>query len=132
MSFVKVKNSATVATSARRALMTALTVTSLSFAAIGAHAEAPLQRIEVSLAGLNLATQADARTAYSRLRAAAQKVCHGVESTERRGHLKFDRCYQEALSNAVADVGNGNISSLHLSDRNVRVAQRETAQATGS
>ena len=132
MSFVKVKNSATVATGVRRALITALTVTSLSFAAVGAHAEAAVQQVEVSLAGLNLATQVDAKTAYSRLRAAAQKVCHGLESTERRGHLKYDRCYQEALSNAVADVRNGNITSLHLSDRNVRVAQRETAQASGS
>ena len=131
MSFVKVKNSATVATSARRALLAALTVTSLSFAAVSAHAGAPTQ-IEVSLAGLNLATQGDAKKAYSRLRTAAQKVCHGLESRDPRGRLQHDRCYQQALANAVADVHNGNVSALHLSDRTVRVAQREMETAKGS
>jgi UrcA family protein len=127
MSIKSSMDSAINATSVRHLLLTAIGVTALSLVAVNVRAEAPAPQVTVSLAGLNLATQADAKTAYSKLRRAAKTVCHEMESRDLHGSLGYEQCYRNALANAIGSVDNGNLTELHRSDRTVRIAQRDTA-----
>jgi UrcA family protein len=126
-----VNDSAIHATRVRRMFLCALGVTALSLGAVTVEAANPPQ-VEVSLAGLNLATQQDAKTAYSRLRNAAKTVCRPLESTDPRGRMRHKQCYQDALANAVADVNSASVTALLNSDRSVRLAQRDGMRNSGS
>ncbi|HEY5809984.1 MAG TPA: UrcA family protein [Povalibacter sp.] len=124
MSIKSSKDSAIHATSMHHLMLTAIGVTALSLVAVNVRAQTVVPQVSVSLAGLNLATQHDAKTAYSKLRSAAKSVCHNLESRDPRGRQVHEQCYQDSLARAVDEVDNGNITALHQSDRTVRIAQR--------
>ena len=134
MSFVKVKikNSATVATTARRALVVAFGVTALSFGSANVWAADPLPQKEVSLVGLDLSQPADASQAYSRIAAAAKDVCRQLAIREQAGLKRVQQCFKQSLANAVKAVDNEQLTRLHQSDRNVRMAQRSSNRADKS
>ena len=132
MSIKSSMDSAIHATSVRHLLLTAIGVTALSLVAVNVRAQAAAPQVSVSLAGLNLATQRDVKTAYSKLRSAAKSVCHNLESRDVRGRQHYEQCYQDSLANAVEVVDNGNLTALHQSDRTVRIAQRGTTPRSGS
>lgn len=131
MSTKSIMDSAINATTARRLLTTAIGVAALSLATVNVQAQAAAPQVTVSLAGLNLATQGDAKTAYSKLRWAAKSVCHDLESRDPLGRRSYEHCYQRSLANAVHAVDNGNLTALHRSDRMMRIAQRDTAAGSG-
>ena len=123
MSLKSLMHSAAHATRARHALLTAIGVTALSLIAVNVQAQTVAKQTTVSLKGLNLAKIDDAKAAYSKLRTAARYVCE-QPTRDPRVVQRRQQCFDEALSNAVASVGSGNLSALHDSDRNVRLAQR--------
>jgi UrcA family protein len=124
MSFVNVRNSATHATRARRALISAVGVTLLSLGSATVCAASPLPQKEVSLADLDLSLAADTNKAYGRLAAAAKVVCRQIDIAEPRGMRSRNQCFKVALANAVNTVNNEQLTRLHQSDRSVRLAQR--------
>jgi len=124
MSIINVKNSATHATRARRALITALGVTVLSLGTATVWAASPLPQKEVSLADLDLSQAADTAKAYGRLAAAAKDVCRQIDIAEPRGMRTRNQCFKVTLANAVNTVNNEQLTQLHQSDRKVRLAQR--------
>ncbi|MFL6577500.1 MAG: UrcA family protein [Povalibacter sp.] len=124
MYFANLKSSATDATRARRALLTAIGVTALSFASATVMAETPLPSTVVSLQGLDLSQPSDAKQAYAKLNKAAKQVCQQFDIAEPRGMKVRNQCFKTALANAVNAVNNESLTQLHQSDRNVRLAQR--------
>lgn|GEM_PF-1803878 len=74
--------------------------------------------IHVSYAGLDLATSQGAAILYSRLRAAASKVCgdypvHAAEASNWRFNASMQRCYQDALSQSIAKVNAPQLTALY-------------------
>ncbi|HKE95671.1 MAG TPA: UrcA family protein [Povalibacter sp.] len=126
------------ATRARRVLLAIVGGAVLSLAAAGASVASETAgewlapQVTVSLAGLDLASQKDARSAYSQLQHAARSVCRELENRDPRGLRQYENCYNRALSNAVAAVDNRNLTALHRSDSNIRIARREADAHAGS
>ena len=84
----------------------------------------------VNFGDLDLSRASDAQVLYSRLRAAAKSVCGTADARNLRMRQFAVECYQQSLSNAVADVSNANLTALLAADRSIRVAQR-IAPASG-
>jgi UrcA family protein len=84
----------------------------------------------VSYGDLDLSRDADAKVLYSRLRAAAKSVCGTVDARNLRMRQAAAECYRQSLANAVSDVGDQNVATLHASDPSIRVASR-AVPATG-
>jgi UrcA family protein len=78
----------------------------------------------VSYADLDLSSSADAKVLYSRLRTAAKAVCGEPDARNLSLRRLARECYESALSNAVVDLDNANVTALHATDRSIRVAQR--------
>lgn len=82
--------------------------------------------VVVSYADLDLSRQAGVDTLYTRLRSASKTVCgtRDVRIVQRR--RDWDRCYDEALDNAVATVGVEQMVAEHRAQtgRDVGAASR--------
>ncbi len=78
--------------------------------------EADRAAVRVSYADLNLSNAAGLATLYARLKSASLAVC-GSRSLIKAGSLeqlaKNKRCYEGALSKAVARIDNDKLSELH-------------------
>ena len=72
--------------------------------------------VRVSSADLDLSKVAGAQTLYIRLRAASHSVC-GSRSLTEAGSLNQltvnKRCFESALSKAVARIGNAKLNAIH-------------------
>ena len=72
--------------------------------------------VRVSYADLDLSNEAGLATLYSRLKSASQAVC-GSRSFIEAGSLEQlaenKRCYESALSKAIARIDNDKLSDLH-------------------
>ena len=72
--------------------------------------------VRVSYADLDLSNEAGLATLYARLKSASLAVC-GSRSLIKAGSLeqlaKNKRCYEGALSKAVARIDNDKLSDLH-------------------
>lgn len=114
---------------ARRFVLTAVGVATLSSFAINAQAGDAAPQVSVSYQSLDLSKQADAQVLYSRLRAAARIVCRQFEGFELSRVRQHEACYDQALSNAVAAVDHANLTALYRSDETIRLALREDARS---
>jgi UrcA family protein len=83
------------------------------FAASAAHAGDPAAtgRVTVTYRDLNISTVAGATTLYQRIRGAAKAVC-GEEGKRLEEHAAWGRCYQSAVSGAVAAVNSPMLSAV--------------------
>ena len=72
----------------------------------------PLTKI-VAYGDLNLETEAGARVLYSRLRNAAKDVCEPMESRYLSRKSLWQSCFDNALTNAVAQVNKTRVTALH-------------------
>jgi UrcA family protein len=70
---------------------------------------APFER--VSLSGLNLDTEADAKILYGRLKKAAMEVCQRVVG--QNVSLEVGRCSSQLLDIAVSEVNRPALTALH-------------------
>ena len=78
---------------------------------------AKLQEVEVnsltlSYADLNLGSAEDQQTLYQRLRKAAREVCATRKARTAEQVRDSRHCYEEALTKAIADVGNSGVMAL--------------------
>jgi UrcA family protein len=96
------------------------TVIALIFTASAATStllNANMQDVEVksrtvSFADLNLGSVEDQGTLFQRLRKAAKEVCKTREARTTAAMRDSRECYEEALDEAVAEVGNAGIIAL--------------------
>jgi UrcA family protein len=81
-------------------------------------AEAPdevARSVVVRYADLDLSSPKDAHTLYDRLHAAARSVCTniGVQDSDLASLAQYHRCIQQAMANAVANVGSKRLAEIH-------------------
>jgi len=112
-------------TTGARVMLTAFGATLALFAATGHASEDPLQKT-VRYGDLNLSKSEDASELYARLQRAAAVVCRTDEGIALRLKRVHKACAEQALSAAVAQVGDPALTALHKADARIRVAQRRS------
>ena len=103
-----------------RTFLVTVVVTAMAIPAIAGATpfinEADRAAVRVSYADLNLSNAAGLATLYARLKSASTAVC-GSRSLFQAGSLEQlaenKRCYEGALSKAVARIDNDKLSELH-------------------
>jgi UrcA family protein len=80
----------------------------------------------VPQATVRYAKRADTTHLYARLQAASQSVCRQHEGKELRHVTETRACYDRALNDAVAKVGDSALSALHHAKQDVRMAQNDS------
>lgn len=75
------------------------------------------QSLVVKYGDLNLNTGDGVKTLHARLRKAANEVCKPFDGRALGGNAEYGACVSNAVSRAVADVGNANLTRLHLYGR---------------
>jgi UrcA family protein len=78
----------------------------------------------VRFADLNITTEAGAKVLYSRIRAAAQDVCHDSSGGDPIQRLGVSACIAKAIDKAVRDVNSPVLSSLRFGSGDVRLASK--------
>jgi len=104
---------------------------SLSLFSMSASAqiEPPQQRVDFY--DLDLTKDKDTQRLYSRLRTAASEVCaqfSNYKSAVMR--VRKQQCEHNALTGAVATIGNESLTALHTKRSEAKLAQRKTRSAT--
>jgi UrcA family protein len=78
----------------------------------------------VSYTDLDLTRSVDTSRLYARLKYASQKVCNGYDSRELRTRDLYAECVDKALNNAVAEVNDARLTSLHAAEPRIRLARK--------
>lgn len=94
----------------------AIVAISVSAQAAGTGRNMTTQSVTVSYGDLNLSHQAGIATLYSRLRAAAGRVCAPEpdgRDLDKRDYWK--QCFNQAMDNAVAGINNPALTQAHFS-----------------
>jgi UrcA family protein len=81
--------------------------------AVAAEPGAALE-ITVNYGELDLAKDEGAARLYSRLRAAARKVCAPFDGRELQQRVAWRECFSQALTNAVLQVNREAVTVLHV------------------
>jgi UrcA family protein len=96
-------------------LMTTLLCTA-AFMATGANAAAQVEdSVHLSYVTADLTQPEGAKRLYLRIQRAARMVCHAPDLRELPAWEKYQRCYDRAVDNAVAEVGASALTALHRS-----------------
>ena len=99
-------------------LLIAVGIALPAVASAGVPDQAGDTSIKVSYEDLNIGSEAGARVLYSRLKRASEKACN-VESLTEHGSIDRARdakvCYEEVLSNAVANIDSAALAKIHAS-----------------
>jgi UrcA family protein len=74
--------------------------------------------LKVSFADLNLANRQGTVTLYTRIRNAARSVCGLVDTALPGAREEWERCVNDAIANAVANVGDANLMDYHFVQTN--------------
>src|SRR5882757_5647456 len=97
-------------------VLTATLITVLASAAHCAYADNvndEHHRMLVHFADLDLAKPAGIAAVYGRLRGAAKRVCAPLEGKDLRSVAAFQQCVTDAVTQAVAEVNQPNLSAYY-------------------
>jgi UrcA family protein len=84
-----------------------------SGAALAAEPSQSLTKL-VHYGDLNLDSEQGAQALYARLRWAARQVCSPLESIEISRQRQWEKCFNNAVANAVGQVDKTTLSALHV------------------
>jgi len=83
-------------------------------AGVHVHQGPAANKIVVDYSDLDLTNQSGLKVLYARLQYAAERACGSVpESRSLQAHATFDKCYDQALNNAVVDVNDATLTAMH-------------------
>jgi UrcA family protein len=111
-------------TAIKAAVIGAAAIGTLLGLAIPAQADVPAQQRSVDYQDLDLTRDQDVKRLYSRLRGAARSVCSSLNGHTQFERLQYRECFDQALTVAVNQVNLAQLSKLHGSSENPRIAQR--------
>ncbi len=114
----------------RHALVCAALAAGLSVHASFANAEEITDERVVIYQESTLSNDEGAAQLYDRLQAAAREVCRGVRGRDAGSAKQYRACYDKALADAVADVNQQTLTSLH--DRADAKSARENRKSDKS
>jgi UrcA family protein len=109
--------------SSRTARSSSLLAGAVAIAIFAGGAQA---RSDVPQVTVRYKDSADTSQLYSQLQSASAVVCRQHQGKELRKMAETRACYNQALNNAVAKIGNVALSSLHHDNTEMRLAQRGT------
>lgn len=112
------------------ATIAAAGVATVSLFSASAQAEPAVPSVTVSLGNYDLSRPADASAAYARLQRAARAVCNPPLTLELKSRQLHQQCYAEALTNAVARIDSKQLTALHASSNELRIASRTDRSRT--
>ena len=99
-----------------RGVIATVAVIAFSVPAIASADELKGRTEKVSYSDLNVDKEAGAHALYRRLQLASKRVC-GVESIKNAGGIREaarqQRCYKDALDDAVAKINNATLTEIH-------------------
>lgn len=72
-----------------------------------------VRSVAVRMSDLDLGRDEGLRTAYTRLEAAARRVCGAYDHRDSGARRAWKRCYESALDSAVAAIGAQALIDLH-------------------
>ena len=78
------------------------------------------KQTEVSYSDLDLTQVADAKKLYSRIRHAARDVCRAEFGVTSRTTQVEDKCFGQAVEEAVHRVGDPNLTAVYLANAGTR------------
>ena len=71
-------------------------------------------KIVVDYSDLDLTNQSGLKVLYARLQYAAERACGSVPASRSlQEHATFDKCYDQALNNAVVGVNDATLTAMH-------------------
>lgn len=106
-------NTATTSTKFRRLLTVTLFAAFASGAAICSAAEGNAPQSTVKYGDLNLSSAQGANALYSRIRIAAQEVCHPLDRRDMASKQLFANCVHKAIANAVSKVDQASLVAVY-------------------
>jgi len=89
-----------------------------------AQAEEASAKTVVRFHDLDLRRDSDVRALYARLENAAESVCGYADARDLERVRMKERCVEETLSSAVAQVDHSAMTALHRENGRIRVARR--------
>jgi UrcA family protein len=78
----------------------------------------------VNYSDLDLTSSSDTARLYARLKYASQKVCNSYDSRALRTRDVHAACFDNALNDAVAEVNDARLTSLHAAEPRIRLARK--------
>jgi UrcA family protein len=78
----------------------------------------------VNYSDLDLTSSSDTARLYARLKYASQKVCNSYDSRALRTRDLHAACFEKALNDAVAEVNDARLTSLHAAEPRIRLARK--------
>jgi UrcA family protein len=84
----------------------------IATASFASDSSNPLQ-VKVKYGDLNVSSTAGATTLYTRIRLAAETVCHPFNSRDFASQKLFAACVHTAMSNAVNEVDQPTLSAIY-------------------
>ena len=98
-----------------KSIKSLLSVAALAISGIAAAGSPDSQSVVVRYGDLNLDSQADVASLHKRLRNAAESVCSELDNRVLVLRGVYQQCVSEAVSSAVTQVANPNLSNFHKS-----------------
>lgn len=115
----------------RKVACIAAMATSLSLLSVSASAQIEPPRKTVDFYDLDLTKDKDTQRLYRRLKTAASEVCaqfSDYKSAVMR--IRKQQCQDNALTQAIATIGNESLTALHTKRSEEKLAQRKSKSAT--
>jgi UrcA family protein len=110
----------------RAVLMAGVAVLAMS----AVHAQAEPTQATVKYEDLDLSQPAAAKALYTRLQAAARRVCASNDVRNVSMRRLENMCYREALARAVDEIGHASVKALYATDDSIRLAARRSESRT--
>lgn len=110
--------------------LVALTLGVTSTGALALSASDSSSSVTVSVADLDLSRSTDAQVLYKLIQQAAYEVCNGFVGPFAELRTRASLCYKSAVANAVTQVGNPLLDTLHRAQLS-RIASNQSMTASG-
>src|ERR1700759_4343799 len=106
-------NTATKSTQFRRVLTATLFAAFVSGSALCSAADGDSLKTTVKYGDLNVAGAQGASTLYSRIRSAAQEVCHPLDRRDMASQKLFAACVNDTIARTVNKVGQASLFAVY-------------------
>ena len=98
-----------------KSIKSLVSVAALAISGIAAASSPDVRSVVVRYGDLNLNSQADVASLHKRIRNAAESVCSELDNRALVWRDVYEQCVSEAVSSAVTQVANPNLTNFHKS-----------------
>jgi UrcA family protein len=106
----------------------AIGLMALSGTSASAQSALDVEQVKVSTAGLDITTEAGARTLLRRIEHAAAQVCGGEPSSRMDRVQKFRPCTKEVVNRTVSEINAPTVTAVYEGRSSLVMAQQTSSQ----